>query len=175
MIHHDLEEMNPWALPQQGEWRCSLGLPWRPLTACILSACRAPGDEEAQVENLVTANGKCQDHLPRWDGGNGQGSLYSLGWRMDVRCGGFLRAGRPGMFPGAREGSRVLFCVIPSPPLDRLTTATYRDSAQCWAWDRVLHFSVVGTWPREVGITLHILQQRGSEKFRNMPSPLTGE
>ena len=31
MIHHDLEEMNPWALPQQGEWRCSLGLPWRPL------------------------------------------------------------------------------------------------------------------------------------------------
>lgn len=167
--------MNPWALPQQGEWRCSLGLPWRPLTACILSACRAPGDEEAQVENLVTANGKCQDHLPRWDGGNGQGSLYSLGWRMDVRCGGFLRAGRPGMFPGAREGSRVLFCVIPSPPLDRLTTATYRNSAQCWAWDRVLHFSVVGTWPQEVGITLHILQQRGSEKFRNMPSPLTGE
>lgn len=30
------------------------------------------------MENLVTANGECQDHPPRWDGGNWQGFSYSL-------------------------------------------------------------------------------------------------
>lgn len=32
--------------------------------ACVLSSCRAPGDEEAQVENLITANGNCHGPLP---------------------------------------------------------------------------------------------------------------
>lgn len=32
---------------------------------CVLSSCRAPGDEEAQVENLITANGTCHGLPPR--------------------------------------------------------------------------------------------------------------
>nr|XP_036860690.1 FXYD domain-containing ion transport regulator 6-like isoform X2 [Manis javanica] len=42
--------------------RCKCGFTPKP---------RAPGDEEAQVENLITANGNCHGHLPRWHGGNG--------------------------------------------------------------------------------------------------------
>lgn len=31
----------------------------------VLSSCRAPGDEEAQVETLITANGTCRGLLLR--------------------------------------------------------------------------------------------------------------
>ncbi|XP_057172727.1 FXYD domain-containing ion transport regulator 6 isoform X2 [Ursus arctos] len=41
---------------------------------------RAPGDEEAQVENLITANGNCHDRQPGWNRSNWAGvSLYSSG------------------------------------------------------------------------------------------------
>lgn len=45
---------------------------------CVLSSCRAPGDEEAQVENLITANGTCHGLLPRGRGGNGSPCVAQL-------------------------------------------------------------------------------------------------
>lgn len=84
------------------------------------------------MENLVTANGKCQDHLPRWD--RKQTSvLVQLGVKDGCQVLWLLESWLARHVSRCQRGiPRSSAPCHPSPPLDRLLllmTAVYRGSA----------------------------------------------
>lgn len=118
------------------------------------------------MENLVTANGKCQDHLPRWDRKRTR-VLVQLGVKDGCQVLWLLESWPTRHVSRCQRGGLQALC--PVSPLTSTRQAAAPDD-RClqglclvWAWCRMLHFSVMGTLPQEVGITLHILQQRDSK------------
>lgn len=86
------------------------------------------------MENLVTANGKCQDHPPRWDGGNGQGFSYSLRVGDGCQVPSSLESWpvrRACIVPesGGPRGSAVHHSLPSTNRLLLLTAAVYRESS----------------------------------------------
>lgn len=100
-------EMNPWALPQQGDWQCSLGLPWRPLAR--LASCLPAGLLGMRRLRWRTSSLQMVSVKTTCPGGTEKRArvLVQLGVEHGCQVRWLLgKLAGQACFPGAREGPR---------------------------------------------------------------------